>query len=567
LTNTNREVLKGLDDNYIHIGGDSISAMRLVATARREGLEVSVGDIFKHTLLELARSSQKSVERSSKVLDQRPCSTFGITNPDRFIREEISPRIPLEDFNIIDVLPTTGTVPTSYHSKFRGSHLSFYCLCWTDLMPTGSSVTRIMYSSIYSKELQEASPTNFSRVLEYQRIFIEYQKCTFVAINIPRSVDEVRMRRATQAVVEKYNTLQTVFLPYQDNIVQVIISQDDRYFSVHKVDQDPMSISESICREDNQVPYGTPSFQLKLISRGESHNALILRISHALYDGLSIFEIFHDLSAAYEGSPIGSPASTYSMYMQYRLAQRTETAYDFWREFLDNSTMTNLDRDVLGDDRAETHEVEECVQRIIKLPVPPSGITMSTLFKAAWSFVLASISRKHDLVFGQVVSGRNIPMDGVEDVYGACINYAPVRVTIDTSWTALRLMHHISEQHTRTTPFETIDLQDIVTNCTPWPNGTDFGCLVHYRAMTMPKEVSLDGHTCEATPLSFYPVKKYFTVTASPVDGSLEICVEASNKLVGRESADRIAGDICDTVLRFVTHPNEILPFPVDTVW
>ena len=374
-------------------------------------------------------------------------------------------------------------------------------------------------------------------------------------------MDESRLSKATQAVVEKYAILQTVFLPYQDTLVQAIIQQNHRYFLVHRVAQDPMSISTSICEENNMIPYGTPSFQLKLISQGGSRNALVLRISHALYDGLSIPKLFHDLSAAYEGKSIGTVLTTYPIYMQYRLSQQTATAYEFWRNFLHNASMTYLDRDILGGDKEAAHETEVCAQRDIQLPVPPPGITMSTLFKAAWSFILAKTTQNYDLVFAQVVSGRNISMEGVEDVYGACINYAPVRVTIEASSTAIDLMRHVAEQHARTILFEALDLQHIVANCTAWNKGTDFGCLVHYRDMSMPTQVSLDDHVCVATPLSFYPVKKYFTVTASPVDNSLEICVEASSRIIGVESAGQIAKDICDAILRFAAEPNDILSF------
>ena len=101
----------GLDDNYIHIGGDSISSMRLAAAARREGLELSVGDIFSHTLSELAMNSQRPVQTNNILRDQRPCRSLGIADPERFIREDIVPRIPLENFSVVDVLPTTGSIP------------------------------------------------------------------------------------------------------------------------------------------------------------------------------------------------------------------------------------------------------------------------------------------------------------------------------------------------------------------------------------------------------------------------------------------------------------------------
>ncbi|CAI6340684.1 unnamed protein product [Periconia digitata] len=51
----------GLDDSFFRLGGDSIAAMKLVAEARRECLQVTVTDLFRnHSLANLALSSKAS---------------------------------------------------------------------------------------------------------------------------------------------------------------------------------------------------------------------------------------------------------------------------------------------------------------------------------------------------------------------------------------------------------------------------------------------------------------------------------------------------------------------------
>jgi aryl carrier-like protein len=47
----------GLDDSFFRLGGDSIAAMKLVAEARKEGLQLAVADVFRQPRLErLVRS-------------------------------------------------------------------------------------------------------------------------------------------------------------------------------------------------------------------------------------------------------------------------------------------------------------------------------------------------------------------------------------------------------------------------------------------------------------------------------------------------------------------------------
>ena len=46
----------GVSDSFLRIGGDSVTAMRLVAVAREQGLSLTVADIFRHPrLYELAQ--------------------------------------------------------------------------------------------------------------------------------------------------------------------------------------------------------------------------------------------------------------------------------------------------------------------------------------------------------------------------------------------------------------------------------------------------------------------------------------------------------------------------------
>ncbi len=60
LTRILREVLSihpiGLDDNFFHLGGDSILCLQVVARARREGLNLTSRDIFQHKTVEMLAS-------------------------------------------------------------------------------------------------------------------------------------------------------------------------------------------------------------------------------------------------------------------------------------------------------------------------------------------------------------------------------------------------------------------------------------------------------------------------------------------------------------------------------
>ena len=50
------------------------------------------------------------------------------------------------------------------------------------------------------------------------------------------------------------------------------------------------------------------------------------------------------------------------------------------------------------------------------------GITIATLVKASWAVVLAELASTTDVVFGNAVTGRNLPVPAIDHVVGDCNN-------------------------------------------------------------------------------------------------------------------------------------------------
>jgi acyl carrier protein len=64
----------GCDDSFFHLGGDSVSAISLVAVAREFGVSLSVTDIFTYpTMSEMANAAVKvNEDEEEPVLDVTP---------------------------------------------------------------------------------------------------------------------------------------------------------------------------------------------------------------------------------------------------------------------------------------------------------------------------------------------------------------------------------------------------------------------------------------------------------------------------------------------------------------
>lgn len=251
----------GADDSFFRLGGNSIGAMLLVSRARQLGLKFSVTDVFKYPkLCDLAvivkGNSPEATFRSNSHL---PCSLFNVTDHEAFIRE-IATGQTFQPMDVIDVLPTT----------------------------------------------------------EFQREYLYRNQRHYFMVTIPGPIHQSRLKAAIRALIEKYEILRTVFVPVKDTLAQV---------TLHRIRSDLQIVEttylktamKAISHEDSLkvLPPGTTNFQATLVVGSDNHHALILRISHAQYDGVSFQNLYADLTSAYQGNAL-APAPQFSDYMKCR---------------------------------------------------------------------------------------------------------------------------------------------------------------------------------------------------------------------------------------------------------
>lgn len=114
----------GADTNFFHLGGDSVSAMRLVSVARSKGWALTVANIFKFPKLSnLSRNwSSKNCRREVKPI-LTPFALLNVDNVSQFLADTVSKPFQIQLDNIVDMLPATEH--QSWELQLRNSHYSF----------------------------------------------------------------------------------------------------------------------------------------------------------------------------------------------------------------------------------------------------------------------------------------------------------------------------------------------------------------------------------------------------------------------------------------------------------
>ncbi|PNP73839.1 hypothetical protein FNYG_12798 [Fusarium nygamai] len=520
-------------DNFFESGGDSIIAMSMVGNARDLDLPLTVADIFKNpefgSLLDcLNDKSYKDSDRASShdhvesstskkeryiISDQpyKPLSMLDADDAEQFVRSHVCPVVGVSRASIIDVLPTTDFQDQAIHGSLLQSRwqLNYF-------------------------HLDSSGP-----------------------------LDMALLQEAIINVVAAYDTLRTVFVSHQDRYLQVILRHVQPTVTVEEVDSIDQFTSELQLAHQHEIPHPhIPSLRF-IVARQKSseRHRILIRISHAQYDGVCFPTILQSLKASFDGEPIHLTPS-YASYIQTVLGTNKERCYAYWTALLKGSAPTNVIQRQRTSLRTSPTRV---LRRAVSTPSLASvNITTSTVIKAAWSRVLAKVTGKTDIIFGNVISGRNANnIPGIQDIVGPCLNIVPVRVRHQSSWAVLDLLQHIQNQQVDNMPYETLGFREIINKCTDWDDDgvNGFSAVVQHQSMSRTESFEMGGNTYQVGAMGSQEDCADLSVVTTPQNvDSTEVClVYNGNGDVSKELAEEMFESLCDRISVFSQDPYALL--------
>lgn len=305
----------------------------------------------------------------------------------------------------------------------------------------------------------------------------------------------------------------------------------------------------------SQRLYKEPPLQLTLIRRHHEHHVLIMRLSHAQYDGMSIPILMKDLIDLYQKRDIGTAAS-FTDFTRYCLRSYTEEALSYWREILQGASMTDLSIQPPALNHAAPEATLVEVTAKVRRFTPPPGITDATVLKPAWALAQSRVLHgQTDLVFGQLVSGRNTD-PSLAEVVGPCLNLIPVRVQLagcpegGDSSSIPALLRRVQNQHATSVDFETVPLGVIAARCTPWDPDVEFGSIVHHRHAPDQAHMrygALDVRVDAWSPVSL-PGRNIWLESIVDDAGWLRLDLYCSSEVAEVERLEGSLGGLCDVL-------------------
>ena len=415
----------GMDSQFFRMGGDSIAAIRLVTTARSKGINLTVASIFRNAVFsEMCASAQisdKLAVDSNTLPAPRPFELLPANIPADRVISEVSHLCNAEQQEVVDVYPCTpmqeGLIALS--SKKPGAYVA---------------------------------------------------QTTYRMTNI----DVEKFKNAWQAVVATENILRTrIVFTESLGFLQTIVSKPIVW-------SEPEDLDHLFDAKEFQGAYSGGSLSdYAIVKRGdETGFFFVWTIHHALYDRWSVPMILQKVRTHYYEGSLAAPtkAPLFPQFIRFLLSQDKAESAKFWQ-----SRLTGTMSPQFPTLPKPTYQPNATGRYLNFMPIsrkPNAELTIPMLIRSAWGLTISAYSNSDDVVFGEIFSGRDTPLHGIEDMTGPAFATVPIRVQAKRDLKVGDYLKQFQKDFTEALPYQHMGLLRIARIDADTKNACEFQNLI-----------------------------------------------------------------------------------------
>ena len=356
------------DTNFFEAGGDSVTALRLVAAAQESNVSLDIEDVFNYPLLGdlVTKCRQISDSPESKNI-ARPVSVL-----DQGTVDACASACQVEPGTIEDVFPASVVQGALFGA---GKAYGTYLMHWV------------------------------------------FQICG--------QLDRIQLIEAWDRVQKKHQILRTRLVSVGNDLLQVVLRSGMEW-------QEGTDLAQHEGKSLSQpVGSGRPLFRLAIIQEGDA-SYFVWTAHHCGFDGTTRRMIFEHLQESLSNPLEYSQKANGTSYKEligWSQDRPTSHSKEYWESYLEGYTPIgwvfplSLGRVPVTTSTLCRSWTSQSLQR--------SKFTMATVTHAAWALALGNVSGLGDLYFTTTRSGRYAPIPGIDLVFGPMLVTVPLRTKLD----------------------------------------------------------------------------------------------------------------------------------------
>ncbi|KAK7987126.1 hypothetical protein PG988_002114 [Apiospora saccharicola] len=420
----------GAHDDFFRAGGDSVSAIRLVAAARDRGVSLSVPGIFRAPRLsDMARTmvmaraagEEQSEDDDAAVVEDKPFDLLPSTtasSPSAVdqIRAEAAEQCGVQASNIVDLYPCTPLQEA--------------------LMGLSARLGGGTYMA--------------------QKVF----RLTDASDNFNRSA----FQSAWNEVAASEPILRTRIVHTHDaGTLQAVLDREIEWLDITTEEK-----LQDYLERDIRTPttYGSPLIRLAFVQEKAAGGArfFVWSAHHAVYDAWSAAITVAQIRGVLAGHRDVPKSIPYKHLIRHLGQTSSEAQVAFWESQFPVAKGTPTGYPSVPVNYTPTnHGVVKGTLSRTKI-TGRGAVTAPTILRAAWAVTVARYSDSDDVVFAASLSGRTVPVAGITAMNGPTLATVPVRASFQQasgSTSVQQYLERVQEHATDMMPYEQTGLQRI----------------------------------------------------------------------------------------------------------
>lgn len=527
-------------DSFFKLGGDSITAMKMVSAAREEGLVLTVADVFNNPVFEDMLATVHAANVTQQILNV-----------------DLQPVKETEGFH--DSKPSTLA-----HTPSSESLEILKPKCVDDNSLQSGICPKI---GVFKGGIADVLPVNDFQALSLTAtLFKSRWMLNYFYLEGNGPLDLRRLRESCLKVVDAFDILRTVFVCFHDQFFQVVLRKIRPSIFVYETDRALDEFTMTLQQRDREYGprEGEQYVQFYVVKKkGSDQHRILIRLSHTQYDGVCLSKIMSAIKLGYEGNPL-PPVTPFASYMRQLPGTIGPDHYRHWTKLLRGSQMTQIVRRK-GPTMFQNVGAFTEIHKTVEIPPMALGnITVATVMQAAWALTLAKRCAQSDVVFGLTISGRNANVPGIENTVGPCVNVVPVRVKFEEKWNGLDLFRFLQDQQVSNMPYESLGFREIIRQCTDWPDWSYFTTSVFHQNVDYEGTLKLDDTTYRMGGVGVNDNLADLTMVSRPADErTLDVTLGFSEKgPISRPVAAEVLDMVCEIAQSLIANKSTALPSP-----
>ncbi|MGE0725138.1 MAG: amino acid adenylation domain-containing protein, partial [Alphaproteobacteria bacterium] len=406
------------EDNFFHLGGDSIAAIRLVNAARNAGFGLAARDVFLHPVIRqiAERSTQADAPENIEAAfyPEETLAHLRRTHPDA---EDAWPLTPLQQ-------------GIWFHAAYGGAGAD------------------------------GEDPYLVQLILTFEG-----------------ALDPERLRRSFHALLDRHRSLRVSFHEDGDkHPVQLVMREGALAWRevdlTHLAAEAQAAQVDALARADRAQRIAldvAPLMRATVLKLAPDRHRLLLSQHHLLGDGWATTIFFRDLVALYRADGAAGalpPPADFRSYLAWHVAQDRDAAREAWGRYLDGLTEPTLvapgaSRAASAHQAMQERLLSRALSARLSQMAREHGLTVASVLQGVWGLTLGLLLNRTDVCFGVVSSGRQAPVAGIEDMLGAVITTTPVRLSLRGARTGLDLLQALQRDAANLMPHQHLSLIEI----------------------------------------------------------------------------------------------------------